>query len=126
MEMVACIIEWGHRQTIDKWSGHPSAEYEYKVKVSEFMMYVGLETLFLGPEDKDSHTILYFTLRHNLTIARDRRRFVPFPTKQDRNRNRRARQEANRRARAKALRRARARSKAKPPKAHSTRRYGNA
>ena len=77
--MVACIIEWGHSQNLDKWSSHPPAEYEYLIKVSAFLMYAGLETLYLGPKDKDSHTILFFTLRHNLTTARDRRKSVPFP-----------------------------------------------
>ena len=47
--MVACIIEWGHSQSLDKWSNHPPADYEYIVNVSEFLMYAGLETLFLGP-----------------------------------------------------------------------------
>ena len=83
-------------QTIHKWSNHPPAEFEYRVQVSEFLMHAGLETLLLGPKDKDGHTILYFTFRHNLTTARDRRRYVLFPTKQDRNRNRNARREANR------------------------------
>ena len=78
-------------------NGHsPPAEYEYIMKVSEFLMYAGLETLFLGPTDKDSHTILHFTLSHNLTTARDRRKYVPFPTKQERLRNRKAREDANR------------------------------
>ena len=93
---VACIIEWGHSQSLDKWSNHPPPEYEYIIKVSEFLMYAGLETLFLGPKDKDSHAILFFTLRPNLTTARDRRKFVPFPVKQEGFRNRTARQEANR------------------------------
>ena len=82
--MVACIIEWGHSQSLDKWSDHPPAENEYIIKVSEFLMYAGLETLFLGPKDKDSHTILLFTLRPKLTTARERRKFVPFPVKQKR------------------------------------------
>ena len=89
--MFACIIGWGHSQTIDKWSNHPPAEFEYRMKVNEFLMHAGLETLFLGPKDKDSHTILYITFRHNLTTAKDGRRYVPFPTKQDRIRNRKAR-----------------------------------
>ena len=75
--MLACIIEWGHNQTINKWAGHPAPKYEYNIKVSEFLMYAGIETLFLGPKDKDSHTILYFTLRHNITAARERRKFAP-------------------------------------------------
>ena len=94
--MVACIIEWGHNQNIDKWSDHPPAQNEYSIKVSEFLMYAALEIMFLGPEDKDSRTILCFTLKHHLTTARGRRRFVPFPVKKERLRNRKARQEANR------------------------------
>ena len=50
--MVACVIEWGHSQSFDKWSNHPPADYEYIFNVSEFLMYAGLETLFLGPRDK--------------------------------------------------------------------------
>ena len=94
--MVACIMEWGHSQSLDKWSDHPPAEYEYIVKVSEFLMYAGLETLFLGPKDKDSHTILFFTFCPNRTTARERRQYFPYPVKQERLRNRKARQEANR------------------------------
>ena len=94
--MVACIIEWGPSQTIDKRSQHPPAENEYITKVNKVLMYAGLETLFLGSKEKDSHTIWYFTLRQNLTTARDRRKYVPFPTKKERLRNRKARQEVNR------------------------------
>ena len=65
--MVACIIEWRHSQNLDKWSDHPPAEHEYIIKVNEFLMYAGLETLFLGLKDRDSHTILFFTLHPNLT-----------------------------------------------------------
>ena len=67
-----------------------------KVNVSEFLMYARLETLFLGPRDKDSHTILFFTFHQNRTPASERRRYVPFPVKQERSRSRKARQEANR------------------------------
>ena len=38
--MVACVIECGHSQSLEKWSGHPPAEYEYIIKVSEFLMYL--------------------------------------------------------------------------------------
>ena len=34
--MVACIMEWGHSQSFDKWSNHPPADYEYVINVSEF------------------------------------------------------------------------------------------
>ena len=84
--MVACII----------WSEHPAAENEYFINVCEFLMYAGLETLFLGPKDKDSHTILFFTFRPTRTTAKERRQSVPYPVKQERLRNRKARQEANR------------------------------
>ena len=94
--MVACVMEWGHSQSLDKWSGHPPAEYEYIINVSEFLMHAGLETLFLGPKDKDSHTILFFTLRPSRTTNSERRRYVPFPVKRERHRSRRERQEANR------------------------------
>ena len=93
--MVACIIEWRHSQNLDKWLDHPPAEHEYIIKVNEFLMYAGLETLFLGLKDRDSHAILLFTLHPNLTTARERRRFVPFPVKQETPRNRKALQEAN-------------------------------
>ena len=39
--MVACIMEWGHSQSLDKWSEHPPADYEYIVNVSEFLMWAG-------------------------------------------------------------------------------------
>ena len=94
--MVACIMEWGHSQSLDKWSEHPPADYEYIVNVSEFLMYAGLETLFLGPQDKGSHTILFFTFRQNRTTASERRRYVPFPVKKERCRSRKERQEVNR------------------------------
>ena len=84
--MVACII----------WSEHPAAENEYIINVSEFLMYAGLETLFLGPKDKDSHTILFCTFRPTRTTAKERRQYVPYHVKQERLRNRKARQEANR------------------------------
>ena len=97
MKIALLPASLGHSQTTDKLSSHPPAEYEYIVKVIEFLINVELETLFLGPKDKEGQPhYLYFTLRHNLTTARNRRQFVPFPTKQDRNRNRKARQEANR------------------------------
>ena len=88
-------MEWGHSRSLHKWSGHPAAEYEHKTKVSEFLMYAGIETLFLGPKHKDSHAFLYFTLRQSLTTARDRRMYVPFPTKIQRLSSRKVRQEAN-------------------------------
>ena len=59
-------------------------EYEYNIKVNEFLMYAEIEALFRGPKDKDSQTILYFTLRPNITPARDRRKFMPFPVKKER------------------------------------------
>ena len=71
--MAACIMEWGHSQSLDKWSDHPSAEDEYTINVSEFLMYAGLETLFLGPEDKESHTILFLTFRPNRTTAKEQK-----------------------------------------------------
>ena len=59
-------------------------------------MCAGIEPLFFSSMDKDSHTILRFTLRHNITTARERRRFVPLPVKKDSLRNREISQEANR------------------------------
>ena len=94
--VVACIMEWRHSQSLDKWSEHPPADYEYVVNVSEFLMYAGLETLFLGPKDKDSLTILFFTFRQNRTTASERRKYVPFPVKRERRRSRKKRQDANR------------------------------
>ena len=94
--MVACIMEWGHSQSLDKWSEHPPADCEYIVNVSEFLMYAGLETLFLGPKDKGSHTILFFTFRQNRTTASEQRRYVPVPVKKERCRSRKERQEVNR------------------------------
>ena len=94
--MVACVFEWGHNQTMQKWSEHPAAEYEYNIKVSEFLMYAGVETLFLGSNGDGSHTILYFTLRQNDIIAKGRRKYTPFPSKQRKRQNRKERQEANR------------------------------
>ena len=81
---------------MDKWSDLPPADCEYIFNDSEFLMCAGLETLFLGPRDKDSHTILFFTFRPNRTTNSERRRYVPFPAKRERHRNRRERQEANR------------------------------
>ena len=81
--MIACIMEWGHSQSLEKWSDHPPADYEYIFNVSEFLMYAGLETLFLGPRDKDSDTILFFTFRPNRTTNSERRRYVPFPAKRE-------------------------------------------
>ena len=90
--MVACIS-----QSLNKWSGHPAAEYKYKVKVVEFLVYAGTEALFLGPKDGDSHTILYFPLHHKLTKARDRRAFIPCTvTRTHTNQARNQRHEANR------------------------------
>ena len=118
---IAWLLAWGHSQSLDKWSEHPPADYEYIVNVSEFLLYAGLETLFLGPKDKDSHTILFFTFRQNRTTACERRKYVPFPVKRERRRSRKKnRRQIDRRARPKALRRARARpnqrSKAKESK----------
>ena len=55
-----------------------------------------MEALVLIPKDEDSHTILVFTIRPNLTTARDRREFTTFPAKIARKQERQQRQEADR------------------------------
>ena len=52
-------------------------------------MYAGLETLFLGPKNKDSHTISFFTPLRGIGENM-------FLSLSGRLRNRKARQEANR------------------------------
>ena len=93
--MIVCIMEWGHSQSLEQWSDHPPADYEYIFNVSEFLMYAGLETLFLGPRDKDSHTILFFTFVQTAPlIVKEDGMFHSL--RREENRNRRERQEANR------------------------------
>ena len=53
MEIALLPASLGHSQTTDKLSSHPPAEYEYIAKVIEFLMHAELETLFLGPKDKE-------------------------------------------------------------------------
>ena len=44
-------------------------------------MYAGLEILFLGPKGDYSHTIVFFTLRPNLTTARMESLFLSLSSK---------------------------------------------
>ena len=64
-------------QSLEKWPNHPTAEDEYQIKVSEFLMTAGIETVVLGLGDGDNNTILYFTMRQNLTTARNQREYTP-------------------------------------------------
>ena len=74
-------------------------------------MYAGIEALFLGPKDDDSHTILYFTLRRNLTKASEEST-CPFQRRSEGKRpERKGKRQIERNVWPRAIRRARARLK---------------
>ena len=63
--LVATVMEWGHSMDDDQWGNYPSARFEYKVHVSEWLLNATNAAYLLGDRDTDSHTPLQIDVHAN-------------------------------------------------------------
>ena len=63
--LVASVMEWGHSMDDEQWGSYPSARFEYKVHVSEWLLNSTNAAYLLGDRDTDSHTPLMIDVHAN-------------------------------------------------------------
>ena len=63
--LVATVLEWGHSMDNDQWAEFPSARFEFKVHVSEWLLNSTKASYLLGDRDTESHTPLMIDVHAN-------------------------------------------------------------
>ena len=63
--LVATVLGWGHSMDNDQWAEFPSARFEFKVHVSEWLLNSTKASYLLGDRDTESHTPLMIDVHAN-------------------------------------------------------------